>query len=219
MQRRIADHVAERIRIVAAISHDLQTPITRMRLRADLLDDEALRRKLHSDLHDMQVLVEQGIDFARASRDTAEPLCATDLHALLDSLICDYTDAGEQISLTGDAGAPVMTRPRALRRIVTNLIDNALKFGREVEVDIGQDAGRIVVSVLDRGPGIPHEKLQSVTAAVRSAGGIAQPRHRRQRPRPRDRRTARGDAGRNLDLVKPHGWRPASAAFPAAARN
>ncbi len=162
MQRRIADYVAERIRIVAAISHDLQTPITRMRLRADLLDDEALRHKLHSDLHDMQVLVEQGIDFARASRDTVEPICATDLHALLDSLICDYTDAGEQISLTGDAGAPVLTRPRALRRIVTNLIDNALKFGREVEVDIGQDAGKIVVSVLDRGPGIPLEKLQSV---------------------------------------------------------
>ena len=162
MQRRIADYIAERIRIVAAISHDLQTPITRMRLRADLLDDEALRQKLHSDLHDMQVLVEQGIDFARASRDAAEPICATDLHALLDSLICDYTDAGEQISLTGDAGAPVLTRPRALRRIVTNLIDNALKFGREVEVDIGQDAGKIIVSVLDRGPGIPLEKLQSV---------------------------------------------------------
>jgi signal transduction histidine kinase len=162
MQRRIADYVAERIRIVAAISHDLQTPITRMRLRADLLDDEALRHKLHSDLHDMQVLVEQGIDFARASRDAVEPICATDLHALLDSLICDYTDAGEHISLTGCAGPPVLTRPRALRRIVTNLIDNALKFGREVEVHIVQDTGKIVVSVLDRGPGIPPEKLQSV---------------------------------------------------------
>jgi hypothetical protein len=93
MQRRIADHLAERSRIVAAISHDLQTPITRMRLRADLLDDDALRRKLHGDLHEMQVLVEQGIDFARG-RDTAEPACPTDLHALLDSLICDYADAG-----------------------------------------------------------------------------------------------------------------------------
>jgi signal transduction histidine kinase len=162
MQRRIADYVAERIRIVAAISHDLQTPITRMRLRADLLDDEALRHKLHSDLHDMQVLVEQGIDFARASRDAVEPICATDLHALLDSLICDYSDAGEQISLTGDAGAPVLTRPRTLRRIVTNLIDNALKFGRDVELQIVRDAGKIVVSVLDRGPGIPPGKLQSV---------------------------------------------------------
>lgn len=163
MQRRIADHLAERTRIVAAISHDLQTPITRMRLRADLLDDDALRRKLHNDLHDMQVLVEQGIDFARFSRDIAEPLCATDLHALLDSMICDYTDAGEKIHLTGDAGAPVMTRPRALRRIVTNLIDNALKFGREVEVTIAREnSGKIAVSVLDRGPGIPSEKLQSV---------------------------------------------------------
>ncbi len=69
-----------------------------MRLRADLLDDDALRRKLHHDLHEMQALVEQGIDFARAGRDGAEPPCATDLHALLDSLICDYTDAGENVA-------------------------------------------------------------------------------------------------------------------------
>jgi signal transduction histidine kinase len=162
MQRRIADHLAERTRIVAAISHDLQTPITRMRLRADLLDDEALRRKLHGDLHEMQVLVEQGIDFARG-RDAAEAPCPTDLHALLDSLICDYTDAGAKVRLTGAAGAPVTTRPRALRRIVTNLIDNALKFGCEVDVDLRQEgADRIAVSVLDRGPGIPEDKLQSV---------------------------------------------------------
>jgi signal transduction histidine kinase len=162
MQRRIADHVSERIRIVAAISHDLQTPITRMRLRADLLDDDALRRKLHHDLHEMQVLVEQGIDFARASRDGAEIPCATDLHALLDSLICDYTDAGANVRLSGDAGAPVTTRPRAVRRIVANLIDNALKFGSDVEVKIAREGAAIAMSVLDRGPGIPSEKLQSV---------------------------------------------------------
>lgn len=100
--------------------------------------------------------------FARVSRDTAETECSTDLHALLDSLICDYTDAGECIRLKGDAGAPVMTRPRALRRIVANLIDNALKFGREVEVTIARCADGIAVSVLDRGPGIPAEKLSSV---------------------------------------------------------
>jgi signal transduction histidine kinase len=162
MQRRIAGHLAERIRIVAAISHDLQTPITRMRLRADLLDDDTLRRKLHHDLHEMQVLVEQGIDFARASRDGAEPACATDMHALLDSLICDYTDAGANVRLTGDAGGPVTTRPRAVRRIVANLVDNALNFGCEVEVNILREDSSIALSVLDRGPGIPPEKLHSV---------------------------------------------------------
>jgi signal transduction histidine kinase len=91
-----------------------------------------------------------------------EPACPTDLHALLDSLICDYTDAGDHVSLTGSAGAPLLTRPRALRRVVANLIDNALKFGREVEVTIGEASGAVVVSVLDRGPGIPIAKLQSV---------------------------------------------------------
>jgi signal transduction histidine kinase len=180
MQRRIADHIAERIRMIAAISHDLQTPITRMRLRADLLEDEALRARLHKDLQEMQMLVEQGIDFARISSDVAEAPCLTDVHALLDSLICDYTDSGKDIRLSGDAGAPVLTRPRAIRRIATNLIDNALKFGRDVEVELARESsGHIAVSVLDRGPGIPAEKLQRVlqpfvrleTSRSRDTGG------------------------------------------------
>jgi signal transduction histidine kinase len=163
MQRRIADHVAERVRILAAISHDLQSPITRMRLRTDLLDDLALRQKLQCDLTAMQRLIEQGIDLARSSAPTPEALAPTDIQALLESLVYDYAESGRQVSLCGHIDGPVVTAPHALRRIITNLTDNALKFGEDVEISVGRDVrNRISIEVSDRGPGIPEAELDAV---------------------------------------------------------
>jgi signal transduction histidine kinase len=165
MQRRIADHVAERARILAAISHDLQSPITRMRLRTDLLDDLALRHKLQRDLTAMQTLIEQGIDLARSAVPTPEALAPTDVQALLESLVYDYAESGHQISLCGHIDGPVVTAPHALRRILTNLTDNALKFGEEVEIFVERDArDHVSVVVRDRGPGIPDAELETVLA-------------------------------------------------------
>ncbi len=130
MQRRLADHIAERVRILAAISHDLQSPITRMRLRTDLLDDSSLKQKLQNDLSTMQALIEEGIDLARSAERTTETPVPTDLQALLESLVYDYADSGTRVGLVGRLDTPVATSPRSLRRIVTNLVDNALKFGR-----------------------------------------------------------------------------------------
>jgi signal transduction histidine kinase len=163
MGRRIKEHLAERVRILAAISHDLQTPITRMRLRADLMDDAALRAKFQGDLDAMQVLVEEGIAYARSADRATEPACAVDLGAMLDALVCDYTDAGHALRLTGKADRVVVTRPHTLRRIVVNLVDNALKFGSEVEIDVQElPAGALAIRVLDRGPGIPDGELATV---------------------------------------------------------
>ncbi len=180
MQRRITDYVAERIQILAAVSHDLQTPITRMRLRTDLMEDGVLKDKLHSDLNAMQVLVEQGIAYARSARDVAETPCRTDLDALLDSLVCDYVDAGQPVRLSGRAGRPLMTRPHTLRRIIVNLTDNALKFGGDTEIVLSTSTpGQVHISVRDRGPGIPEHELQAVlrpyyrieTSRNRESGG------------------------------------------------
>jgi len=165
MQRRIADHIDERVRILAAISHDLQSPITRMGLRTDLLDDLALRQKFQSDLTAMQALIEQGIDLARSAAPTPEPLVPTDIQALLESLVYDYTDSGRHVSLYGHIDGPIVTAPQALRRIVNNLTDNALKFGQDVEICVKHDArNNVSIEVRDRGPGIPEPELEAVLA-------------------------------------------------------
>ena len=163
MQRRIADQMAERVRILAAVSHDLQTPITRMRLRAEMLDNAELRDKLQADLAAMQALVQEGIAYARSAHGEAEAPVRVDLDALLDSLACDWRDAGHALALIGRVGRPVVTRPQALRRIVTNLVDNALKFASEVEVAVDTDAaGNLDIAVRDRGPGIPPAEIDAV---------------------------------------------------------
>ena len=163
MQRRIAEQVAERIQILAAISRRLQNPITRMRLRADFLGDSDAKEKLQGDLQEMQTLVKEGLALARGRDQLREQRCQTDLHALVDSLVCDYSDAGKPLRFAGERGVTILTHPQALRRIMTNLIDNGLKFGEDVEVAIdGQRSNGITITVSDRGPGIPDEHLKSV---------------------------------------------------------
>lgn len=162
MQQRIAGYMNERMQILAAISHDLQTPITRMRLRADLLDDPQQRDKLNGDLLQMEALVRQGVGYARALHGGAEPARRVDADALLDSMVCDYRDAGQAVTLRGRVGATLHTRPLALRRILGNLCDNALAFAGAAELEVGSVAGRTTIAVLDRGPGIPERQLEAV---------------------------------------------------------
>jgi signal transduction histidine kinase len=162
MQRRIAGYMAERVEILAAISHDLQTPITRLRLRTDLMDNEDDRRKFRQDLDAMNELVREGVTYARTLHGATEPPCRIDADALFESMVADYEDAGQQVLLEGRIGAPIVTRPNALRRILTNLVDNALKFGTDVRIRVQADAGRLVVAVLDNGPGIPPDQLEAV---------------------------------------------------------
>jgi signal transduction histidine kinase len=163
MQERIALYMTERMQILAAISHDLQTPITRMRMRADMMEDGEQRKKLNQDLQEMEVLVREGVTYARTLHGTAEPPCRVDPDALLDSLVCDYLDAGEKLSLSGRVGRTLVTRPHALRRVLSNLIDNALKFSGAVEVSVFADQdGQTTILVLDNGPGIPEDELEAV---------------------------------------------------------
>ena len=163
MQDRISTYMTERMQILAAISHDLQTPITRMRLRVDVMDDDAQGAKLRQDLQEMETLVKEGVTYARTMHGATEVPCRIDPDALFDSLVCDYVDAGQQVSLEGGFGMPVVTRPQALRRIVGNLVDNALKFGGAAEISIAAvHDGQTTVSVSDRGPGIPAESLDAV---------------------------------------------------------
>ena len=185
MQRRIAEQVAERIQILAAISRRLQNPITRMRLRADFLGDSDAKEKLQGDLQEMQTLVKQGLALARGRGELREQRCQTDLHALVDSLVCDYSDAGKPLRFSGEREVTILTHPQALRRIMINLIDNGLKFGEDVEVAIdAQCSNGIAITVSDRGPGIPDEHLKSVFLPFYRDRGFAQSRNRRHRAWP-----------------------------------
>ena len=164
MQERIAAHVAERMQILAAISHDLQTPITRMRLRVDQMDDEAQAAKLTQDLREMEQLVKEGVAYARTLHGTGEAPRRVDLDALLDSLVCDYVDAGSPVTFERRLNVAIVTRVQALRRIVGNLVDNALKYGgtAAIEVSASPQDKAVTISVLDSGPGIPEEALEKV---------------------------------------------------------
>ncbi len=163
MQKRIAEYLKERMQILAAISHDLQTPITRMKLRAELMEDCAERDKLWSDLGEMEHLVREGVAYARSVHGATETSHRINLDAFLDSLVFDYQDMHKQVSLTGKSAVVFDTRPHALRRVLVNLVDNALKFAGSAELEVGSTAdGELSIKVLDRGPGIAEDELVQV---------------------------------------------------------
>jgi signal transduction histidine kinase len=163
MQDRIAQYMQERLQILASISHDLQTPITRMNLRVEAMGESPERDKMIDDLGQMQHLVREGIAYARSAHGTSEPLLRVDLDAFLDSLVCDYLDTGRQVVYSGRADAAVTTRPHALRRVIANLLDNAIKYAGAAELDLRcDDRGGALISVRDRGPGIPEAELAKV---------------------------------------------------------
>lgn len=164
MQTRIQDHLKERAQILAAISHDLQTPITRMKLRVEMAEQPELRDKLLSDLDTMSQLVREGIAYARSSDVREEKRQKVSLNAFLDSVACDYQDVGKAVTFVPCDGEDTFAvRPQALHRIMTNLIDNALKFGSEAEIKLcAPDEGSVTIHVVDNGPGIPEEELKAV---------------------------------------------------------
>ncbi|HCN66644.1 MAG TPA: two-component sensor histidine kinase [Pseudomonas sp.] len=163
MQQRIADYLKERMQILAAISHDLQTPITRMKLRAEFMDDSIERDKLLSDLGEMEHLVREGVAYARSVHGSTEANCKLDLDAFVDSIVFDYQDVGKAVNSSGSYGSPIETRPHALRRVLINLLDNALKFSGAAELVVSAEAnGNVSIKVLDHGPGISAEELREV---------------------------------------------------------
>jgi signal transduction histidine kinase len=163
MQARIAAYLKERMQLLAAISHDLQTPITRMKLRAELMDDCNEKDKLWNDLGEMEHLVREGVAYARSVHGATEESRRTDLDSFLDSLVFDYQDMGKDVQLSGKSDTVIDTRPHALRRVLVNLTDNALKFAGAAELQVESKPGSsLSVKVMDRGPGIAEEELAHV---------------------------------------------------------
>jgi len=161
MQQRVLDYLVERGRLLTAISHDLKTPITRLRLRAEMLSDGEIRAKMLRDLEEMQTMVGTTLDFFRTtgSNPQRQPV---DIGALIESICEDRRESGPALSVRGAAQAPFRADPQALRRCLENLIENALRYGGGAEIEVTDSSDRLRIAVIDRGPGIPESELERV---------------------------------------------------------
>jgi signal transduction histidine kinase len=161
MQSQVRGYVQERARMLGAISHDLKTPITRMRLRAEMLPEGELRGKLMRDLAEMEAMVGSTLEFFRSLGKDPERH-PVDVAALIDSLCEDWRESGAETSVTGAPRAPYDAHPQALKRCLNNLIENALRYGGRADVSIEDDDRALRIAVRDRGPGIPEDQLERV---------------------------------------------------------
>lgn len=159
-QERIRRYVIERSSLLAAISHDLRTPITRMRLRAELLPD-APREKFIHDLKEMEDLVGSSLDlFAELGKSRQR--YPVDINALLDTIATDWGDTGHTIPITGRADSAYPTEPAMLRRAINNLVSNGIRYGQRVEISIIDSPTLLRIRIRDHGPGIPEADRERV---------------------------------------------------------
>ncbi|NOZ42747.1 MAG: HAMP domain-containing protein [Alphaproteobacteria bacterium] len=178
MQRRLRGLINDRTQMLAAISHDLRTPITRLRLRAEFVDDPEQREKMLTDLEQMEQMIAATLAFARED-NADEPGKTLDLTGLVQSICDDASDMGHDVSCRGIHSASFSGRPLALRRAFTNLVDNALKYGGRLRVNIDVSPKYFVITLEDDGPGIPDDEIERVfepfyrveTSRSRETGG------------------------------------------------
>ncbi|MCT7374079.1 ATP-binding protein [Chelativorans salis] len=179
MQRRLHRFVEDRTKMLAAIGHDLRTPLTSLRLRAEFVNDEDVQRKMLTTIDELQSMTEAAISFARGE-SIREETRAIDLQALVASICDDQSDLGHPVTHIEGAKMKYRCRPDGLRRAIRNLVENAVRYGGEAKVFIRQTASTVDIVVEDRGPGIPDDMTEKVFAPYvrleasrnRQTGGI-----------------------------------------------
>lgn len=177
MQRRLRAFVEDRTRMLAAVSHDLRTPLTRMRLRAEFVDDDTQREKILEDLGEMEAMIGATLAFARDEAAQETP-AQVDVRALVDRVAENFRDAGRDVRVV-DGGnpdrpapparlepptrlEPIVGRRMALKRALDNLVENAVKYGERAVIGVTQDGDTVTVTVDDDGPGIPESEMDHV---------------------------------------------------------
>nr|WP_234668069.1 ATP-binding protein [Halomonas sp. TD01] len=160
MQRRIREQIDERERLFSAISHDLKTPITRLRLRAEMLDDPAQRERFCASLDELTELVKGALASVKGL-DLHEDPQPTDLNALLLEIAEGLRLHGGDVSLYGTV-LPLTVKPLALKRCLANLLENAVFYGQKATVTLEEQAGVVTLHIHDNGPGIPDAQLSRV---------------------------------------------------------
>ncbi|MGQ3215365.1 MAG: ATP-binding protein [Shinella sp.] len=161
MQQRLTQFVRDRTQMLAAISHDLRTPLTSLRLRVEMVDDDALRAAMVRTIDEMRQMVEATLGFARDDADTEE-VRSVDLVALLEAIVDDLASTGYEIPVRGPEQLPVRCHPLRLKRAITNLLENALHYGGGAEIAVDLREHGVVILIDDTGPGIADSELETV---------------------------------------------------------
>jgi len=161
MQKRLQKLIGDRTQMLAAISHDLRTPVTRLRLRAEFVSDDEQRQKMLADLAQMEGMISATLSFARLDSSDEELKCL-DLAGLVQSVCDDGAELGHQVTYEGPLRVSFLGRPLALRRVFDNLVDNAVKYGKEASVLLVESKENIVITIRDKGPGIPDAEVERV---------------------------------------------------------
>ncbi|MFT4057902.1 MAG: ATP-binding protein [Novosphingobium sp.] len=159
-QSRVREGLRERTQILASVTHDLQTPLTRLRLRLEQVEDEVLRARLVADLAVTQQMVRDGLDLARSS-EVREPWAVIDVDSVLSALAEDYAEVGRDVKFVEQRPVEARVKPNALGRALANLVDNALKYGGTAELRCMMEKGDLVIHVIDHGPGMPEDEIES----------------------------------------------------------
>ncbi|CAO3414077.1 ATP-binding protein [Azospirillum doebereinerae] len=161
MQKRIQRLLADRTQMFAALSHDLRTPLTILRLRAEFVEDDEQHAKMLSEITDMETMISATLAFLRDD-GVQEETEVIDLAVTLATICDTLTDSGRSAEYAGARHVPVRCRPAMLKRAFMNLIDNAVKYGTRARVTLSAGNGKIHVEVADEGPGIPEAEMEKV---------------------------------------------------------
>ncbi len=162
MQQRLSRYIGDRARILSAVSHDLKTPITRLRLRTEMLEDAPVRAELETDLDQMEEMVRSTLDFMRGT-EHPEPMQQIDMQALLESLQEDLEPIGIRFEIEGEVTVPIRGRLLQLRRCLTNLLENGARHGTgRVWIELKEMTDRLKITIHNDGPSIPEAELEKV---------------------------------------------------------
>jgi signal transduction histidine kinase len=161
MQQRISRFVSDRLAMLAAVSHDLRTPITAARIRAEMIDDAEVRDAIVRSLTQMQYITETTLSFARDATVQEKPR-TIDLTSLVEAVADDLTAAGQSVTVAGHDQVQYRCRPMLLRRALTNLMSNAVKYGKRAQVALHVTKDHARITVDDEGPGLPPDQLEKV---------------------------------------------------------
>lgn len=163
MQSRLRRFVDDRTRMLAAIGHDLRTPLTSLKVRTEFVADEELRQKMLATIDEMQTMTEATLSFAKGEA-TVEETRTIDLNALIESLCDDLSELGHDIEYIDGEKLSYRCRPDGIKRAVRNLIENALRYGGQASVGITSNVNSVDIVIADHGPGIPDAEIEQVFA-------------------------------------------------------